>query len=93
MEQPAIEFITAYFLEKGKFSPTEKGAFISANFVEAALLDSIEFIILISELEAHFNIVFTEADIQSPIFTSIIGMANIAEARIAQQKSSLGSNQ
>lgn len=84
MNQEIKAFICDYFLQKGKFQGLPESEFAIINFVEARTLDSIEFIMMISEIEENFNITFSEEDIQSPSFSTIDGVSQIASKRLTQ---------
>ncbi|HOZ87013.1 MAG TPA: phosphopantetheine-binding protein [Bacteroidia bacterium] len=82
MEKEIREFIIDFFKEKEKVAGIDHSALVELNFVEARILDSIEFITLIAEVEERFGLVFTESDIQSPGFSTIKGMVDITSSRI-----------
>ncbi len=82
MEQNIRDFIIGFFVNRDKISLTEAEVFCSSNFIEAQVLDSIEFITMIAEIEENFDITFTEAEIQSPEFSSINGLVRIAASRV-----------
>jgi acyl carrier protein len=82
MEKEIRDFIINFFSEKEKLAGIGRQALVTMNFVDARLLDSIEFITLIAEVEEHFGLVFTESDIQSPRFSTIEGMVDITSSRI-----------
>lgn len=52
------------------------------NFLEAGLIDSFDIILLIEELEAEFDVKFSERDFQDRRFVTISGLAEI----VAEQK-------
>lgn len=78
MENKISNFIIDFFKERNKLNSYTESDFLGINFVELNLLDSIEFITLISEIEENFNILFTQEDIQSSLFSSVEGISKIA---------------
>ena len=86
MEAKIKDFIVDFFLSREKFQGKNANEMSSINFTESNLLDSIEFITLISEVEENFNILFTEEDLQSELFSSINGITDLAIQRSKKQE-------
>ncbi|MES2680991.1 MAG: phosphopantetheine-binding protein [Bacteroidota bacterium] len=82
MEREIREFIIGFFSEKEKVAGIDQNELAKINFVDAQLLDSIEFITLIAEIEENFGVVFTESDMQSSQFSTIEGMVAITCSRL-----------
>lgn len=86
MEEKIKNFIVDFFLSLEKFQGKNANEISSINITESNSLDSIEFITLISEVEENFNILFTEDDLQSELFSSINGITDLAMQRIKKQE-------
>lgn len=74
-------FICDFFEKRGKLTG-DVVEFTNRNFLEEKILDSIEFITLISEIEEHYNILFSQEEMQSPEFGSVKGIALLVSAKL-----------
>jgi acyl carrier protein len=73
----AKAFIMDFFAERSKLPSGDQEQFITQNYIEQGLLDSIDFITLISELEEQYGIAFSQEQIQSEAFRTIKGLSSM----------------
>lgn len=71
--QEVTRWISAWFAERAPdvaLQPTD-------NYFERGAIDSFDVIVLVEEIEAHFNIRFAEVEFQDRRFATIDGLAEI----------------
>ncbi len=71
------DFILKRIRERGEYTDT------ASSFVTAALLDSFDFIALLTDIEEAFGIRFDLTGYEPDYFTTADGLAEIADGRAA----------
>jgi acyl carrier protein len=94
-EQPISQvqdWLTSWFLARSKI--VGEAVEISArvlhmtDYFDAGWLTSMEVVEFVTEIEQHFDMQFSERDLQDPRFVTINGLAELIFARLAQMDES-----
>jgi len=82
------DWLTAWFVAKGKIgkSPHEapRGNLCDTDYFEAGWLTSMEVVEFVTEIELHFEMQFSELDLQDPRFVTIAGLTELILERSTQ---------
>lgn len=70
-------WLVEWFGKRGPIPGADLDAKLAADYFEAGLLDSIGVVDLVSQLEARFEVRFTDRHFQEPRFSTIGGLADI----------------
>jgi len=82
-------WIVDWFSSRGKLRCTPQES-LSIDYIESGLLTSLEIVEFVGELESHFGIQFSEADMQDRRFSTIGGLGELVEAVANQGLASQG---
>ena len=69
-------WIVNWFSSRGKLRCSPQDA-LDIDYLQAGLLTSLEIVELVGEIEDHFGIQFSEAEMQDPRFSTIVGLAEL----------------
>tara|TARA_B100001996_G_C18503982_1_gene532582 strand:+ start:15 stop:263 length:249 start_codon:yes stop_codon:yes gene_type:complete len=59
---------------------------LKKNYFQEGLMDSFQLMVLISNLEKHYNIKFTNNEFENNKFFTILGISNIVSKKIKSKK-------
>jgi len=88
VSQEIVGWVIDWFSTRGKLASPPHQA-LSVNYLEAGWLTSLEIVQFVSELEDHFAIQLSEAEMQDPRFSTIGGIAELVAACAARGEKSL----
>lgn len=75
------DWLTAWFVAKGKIgkssSETLRSSLCDTDYFEAGWLTSMEAVEFVTEIERHFEMQFSELDLQDPRFVTIAGLTEL----------------
>jgi hypothetical protein len=74
--------VVLFFTSRGKFPEGRSKEYLDINYISSGLLESIEFITLITEIEEKYDISFTNEEIQSPQFRTISGIVSMINTHL-----------
>lgn len=72
-------WIVNWFSSRGKLRCSPQDA-LAIDYLQSGLLTSLEIVELVGEIEDHFGIQFSEAEMQDPRFSIIGGIAELIAA-------------
>ena len=81
----AKNWITDWFVQNTNIQKNEIEKNILEDYFIKGWIDSLKFILLISDIEEHFQINFLNDEFQNRVFSTIDGLAKIIEEKINGQ--------
>ncbi len=88
MKAQVQEWLTDWFLNRTKVGKQPREALLSVDYFEAGWLTSMEVVEFITEIERHFNVQFSDRDMQDARFVSIAGLTELILERSAETSES-----
>ena len=82
-----LQWLLEWFCKRREWTPPPVEQLAVLNYFDAALIDSMGVIELISDIEARFGASFTHADFQDRRFSTVGGLADLIAAKRAANKS------
>jgi len=83
LSQEVSNWVLGWFASRGKLHSNSQEA-LGTDYLQAGLLTSLEIVEFIAQLEDHFGIQFSEADLQDSRFPTIGGVAELVVAALSQ---------
>lgn len=88
MKAQVQEWLTDWFLNRTKVGKQPREALLSVDYFEAGWLTSMEVVEFITEIEQHFDVQFSDRDMQDARFVSIAGLTELILERSAETSES-----
>lgn len=83
MNNAILAFVLEKIQKKGKIPDTT--SCLAFDYRRAGYVDSIGIMKFVLEIEAEFDIEISDADMESPTFSTIGGLVTIIEAHLSQR--------
>lgn len=83
MNEDVSNWIVDWFFSRGKLHCSAREA-LGVDYLQSGLLTSLEIVELVSEIEDHFGIQFSETEMQDPLFSSVGGLAELVTLALGQ---------
>ena len=87
MNQEVSNWLLTWFSSRDKIRVSASQA-LTIDYLQSGLLTSLEIVELVSDIESHFAIQFSEAEMQDQRFSTIGGIAELVEAALNRGRSS-----
>lgn len=78
----AKNWITNWFIQNTNTQKNEIAKNTNQDYFIKSWIDSLKFILLISDMEEHFQITFSNDEFQNRAFSTIDGLAKIIEDKV-----------
>jgi len=83
LSQEVSGWIVDWFRARGKLKCSAEEA-LAIDYLRSGLLTSLEIVELVTALEDHFGIQFSDTEMQDPRFSTIGGMAELVSVAVDQ---------
>ena len=75
------EWLIDWFTKHSSLDAEGIKAVSTANYMEAGMIDSFSFVMLISDIDDEYGVAFTNEDFLNPDFMNIDGLAKMIDER------------
>ena len=75
------EWLIDWFTKHSSLDADGIKAVSTANYMEAGMIDSFSFVMLISDIDDEYGVAFTNEDFLNPDFMNIDGLARMIDER------------
>ena len=75
------EWLIDWFTKHSSLDAEGIKAVSTANYMEAGMIDSFSFVMLISDIDDEYGVAFTNEDFVNPDFMNIDGLAKMIDER------------
>jgi acyl carrier protein len=86
MNDNIADWIKTWFMDNAKLSLDELQSKQDSNYFDLGWIDSFQFIKLITDIEEHFKISFSNDEFQDRSFSSYSGLSRIIKSKINKNK-------
>lgn len=88
MKAEVQDWLTNWFVSRAKIDKQPRESLLNVDYFEAGWLTSMEVVEFITEIEEHFNVQFSDRDMQDARFVSIAGLTELILERSAETSAS-----
>ncbi len=78
------DWLIDWFTKHSAISAEELQKSTTVNYMEAGFIDSFSFVMLLSDIDDEYDILFNNEDFLNPLFTNIEGLAKLIDERKMQ---------
>ena len=88
MKEQTRDWLTNWFVARGKLGKSAPAAPHDTDYLEAGWLTSMEVVEFVTEIEQQFRMQFSERDLQDPRFVTIAGLTELILQRSTETSES-----
>jgi acyl carrier protein len=84
LKAPVQDWLTNWFVARGKIVKSAPEALYDTDYFEAGWLTSMEVVEFVTEIEQQFGMQFSDRDLQDPRFVTIAGLTELILERATE---------